>query len=224
MRMRSSSQRLAAARSGTPMPMWPMNRVHRLRRASTRVTVRRNAMLGGGFGRVGFGMGYDFVLDSFGVFEEERIVAGWCVSGIFPWRSDDDGADCLDFVMKAVDLCSRVGPESEVAKGAGPAPMNGFLAKGGSRRGESKGEPLVAVFDYKEVVLFDNGAAAALFAESENRKQPVIKRRCNSHIAHRYLNVIDDWFHVAGNLINLAVTTPAAGSSSGGTDQALPSP
>jgi hypothetical protein len=146
-------------------------------------------------------MGYDFVLDSIGIFEEEGIIARRRVFGIFPRRRHNGRSGRLDFVMKAVDLCSRVGTESEVVKRAGSAPMNGLAAKGSPRRGEGKAEPLVAVFDYKEVVLVDNGAGAALFAEAKDRKETVIKRSGDGHIPHCYLNMVDDGFHWAAEHI-----------------------
>jgi hypothetical protein len=55
----------------------------------------------------------------------------------------------------------------------------------------------VAVFDYTEVVLVDDGAGAALFAEAENWKESIIKRTGDSHIPHCYLNVVDDGIHRA---------------------------
>lgn len=166
-----------------------------------------SAVSDGGGGCVGSGMGYDFVLDAVGVFEEESIIAGRRVFGIFPRRRHNGRADPLDFVMKAIDLRSRIGTKGEVVERAGSAPVNEFVAKGSPRRGEGKAEPLVAIFDYEEVVFVDRGACAALFAEAENWKKPVIKGRGDGHIPHRDLNVVDDRLHGAVRGIG-AVSAP----------------
>jgi hypothetical protein len=137
----------------------------------------------------------NLVLDAIWIFEEERVVTGGRVLWILSGRSDDKSADCLDFLVKPVDLRARFCSKREMMKRARSSPMNRLALKSLSRRRDGEREKRVAVLHYEEVVLFDHCTRSTFLTETKERKKQIVERHGHGHIANRYLDVIDDWIH-----------------------------
>ena len=115
----------------------------------------------------------DFVLDAFGIFEEERVIARGLVFWIFAWRRDDDCPDAFELRMKSVDFGSGSRSEGEMVERAWLAPVNRFILEGASGGGDGEGDSRVAVFDNVKVVRLYGRTRSAVGAEAEQRKQPI---------------------------------------------------
>ena len=137
----------------------------------------------------------NLVLDAIWIFEEKRVVTGRRVLWIRPGRSDDKGADCLDFLVKPVNLRAGFCSKREMMKRAWSSPVNCLTLKSLSRRGDGEREKRVAVLDHKEVVLFDHCARSTFRTEAKERKKQIVERHGHGHVANRYLDVINDWNH-----------------------------
>lgn len=137
----------------------------------------------------------NLVLDAIRIFEEERVVTRGRVLRIFPGRGDDHCADCLDFLVKPVNLRAGFCSKREMVKRARSSPMNRLALKGLSRRRDGERKKRVAVLHHEEVVLFDHCARSTFFAEAKQRKKQIVERHGHRHIANRYLDVINDWIH-----------------------------
>ena len=137
----------------------------------------------------------NLVLDAIWIFEEERVVACGRVLWILSGRSDDESADCLDFLVKPVNLRAGFRSKREMMKRARSSPMNRLALKSLSWRRDGEREKRVAILHHDEVVLFDHCTRSTFLTEAKERKKPIVERHGHGHIANGYLDVINDGVH-----------------------------